>query len=171
MTQRTMTQRTVTQRRRTIAVLALACTLGVAGCSSSSEPNACSLLDQGTIVEGAGVAVEKGKIDADLSTDTVSVCAWRPTSGTFPVIMVYLSAGGDQVGAQRLEAEKGFGVPSVDVTVAGARDAYAAGNGSLIGMVVDDHFVQVSYLTTGTEDALDKTAPLAAEAAARLAAK
>jgi hypothetical protein len=121
-------------------------------------------------VDGAGVAVEKGKIDADLSTDTVSVCAWRPTSGTFPVIMVYLSAGGEQVEAQRLEAENGYGVPSVDVTVAGARDAYAAGNGSLIGMVVGDYFVQVSYLTSGTADALDKTAPLAAAVAAKAAA-
>ena len=161
----------MTQRRRTIVVLALAGTLSLAGCSSSSLPNACSLLDQGTIVEGAGVAVEKGKIDSDLSTETVSVCAWRPTSGTFPVIMVYLSAGADQVETQRLEAENGFGVPSVDVTVAGARDAYAAGNGSLIGMVVDDYFVQVNYLTTGTADALDKTTPLAAVVAERLAAK
>jgi hypothetical protein len=159
----------MTQRRRGIAILALACTLGLAGCSSSSEPDACSLLDQGTIVEGAGILVEKGKIDSDLSSDTVSVCAWRPKSGTFPVIMVYLSEGAEQVETQRLEAENGFGVPSVDVTVAGARDAYAAGNGSLIGMVVDDYFVQVSYLTTGIEDALDKTTPLAAVAAARMA--
>ena len=164
-----MTQRPMTQRRRTIAVLALACAFGLSGCSSSSVPDACSLLDQGTIVDGAGVEVEKGKIDPDLSTDTISVCAWRPTSGTFPVIMVYLSAGAEQVEAQRLDAETGFGVPSVDVAISGASDAYAAGNGSLIGMVVGDYFVQVSYLTAGTADALDKTTPLAATVAARVA--
>ena len=151
---------------RALAVLALACALGLAGCNSSSTPNPCSLLDQGAIKAATGVAVKKGQIDAELTNDTQSTCAWRPESGDFPVIQVYLSAGGDQVATQRTEADSGYGVAAVDVTISGAHDAYAAGNGSLIGMVVGDYFVQVAYITPGTADALDKTTALATKAAA-----
>jgi hypothetical protein len=151
---------------RALAALALASALVLAGCSSSSTPKACSLLDQKGIEEATGVAVQKGQLEADLSDDTHSVCAWRPELGDFPVIQVYLSAGGDQVATQRADAETGYGVPGVDVSIAGAHDAYAAGNGSLIGMVVGDYFVQVAYITPGTGDALDKTTALAAKAAA-----
>jgi hypothetical protein len=150
----------------TLGVLALACSLGLAGCNSSSAPNPCSLLDQGGIKEATGVAVQKGQIDAELTNDTQSTCVWRPESGDFPSIQVYLSAGGEQVTTQRADADTGYGVASVDVTIAGARDAYAAGNGSLVGMVMGDYFVQVAYLTPGTADALDKTTALATKAAA-----
>jgi hypothetical protein len=153
-------------RGRALGVLALACTLGLASCSSSSTPNACSLLDQGGIKEATGVAVQKGKIDAELTNDTQSTCVWRPETGDFPVIQVYLSAGGEQVTTQRADADTGYGVASVDVTIAGAHDAYAAGNGSLIGMAMGDYFVQVAYITPGTADALDKTTALATKVAA-----
>ena len=151
-----------------LAVLALASALGLAACGSSSASKACSLLDQAVIKDATGVAVQKGAIDADLTNDTQSTCAWRPQSGDFPIIQVYLSPGGDQVANQRSEADAGYGVASVDVTIAGAHDAYAAGNGSLIGMVVGDYFVQVAYITPGTTDALDKTTALATKAAAAL---
>jgi len=151
---------------RALAVLALAPALVLAGCSSSSTPNPCSLLSQGAIKDATGVAVQKGAVDVELTTATQSTCAWRPKSGSFPVIQVYLSAGAEQVAKQRSDASSGFGVAAVDVTVAGAHDAYAAGNGSLIGMVVGDYFVQVAYLTPGTADVLDKTTALANDAAA-----
>lgn len=151
---------------RALAVVGLACTLGLAGCNSSSTPKACSLLDQAAIKDATGIAVQKGKLDAEVTSETQSTCVWRPESGDFPVILVYLSAGGAQVTTQRADAETGYGVPAVDVTIAGAHDAYAAGNGSLIGMVVGGYFVQVAYITPGTSDALDKTTPLATKAAA-----
>ncbi len=151
---------------RALAVLALTCALSLAGCNSSSTPNPCSLLDQGGIKEATGVAVQKGKIDVELTHDTQSACVWRPESGDFPVIQVYLSAGGKQVATQRADADTGYGVASVDVTIAGAQDAYAAGNGSLIGMAVGEYFVQVAYITPGTADALDKTTALATKAVA-----
>ena len=153
---------------RALAALALASAVGLAGCSSGPTSKACSLLDQAAIKDATGVAVQKGAIDADLTNDTQETCAWRPQSGDFPIIQVYLSPGGDQVATQRSDASSGYGVPAVDVTIAGAHDAYAAGNGSLIGMVVGDYFVQVAYITPGTSDALDKTTALATKAAAAL---
>lgn len=161
-----MRRGTLSIHSRALAVLALAGSLGLAGCGSSSTPTACSLLNQGAVEEATGVAVQKGERDTDLSDDTHSVCAWRPESGDFPVIQVYLSAGAEQVTTQRAEAGTGYGVPAVDVTIAGAQDAYAAGNGSLIGMVVGDFFVQVAIITPGTADALEKTTSLATAAAA-----
>ena len=163
-----MIGRAPTPYDRALAMLALAPALVLAGCSSNSTPNPCSLLSQGAIKDATGVAVQKGAIDADLTNDTQETCAWRPQSGDFPIIQVYLSPGGDQVATQRSDASSGYGVPAVDVTIAGAHDAYAAGNGSLIGMVVGDYFVQVAYITPGTSDALDKTTVLATKAAAAL---
>lgn len=151
---------------RILAVLGLAGALGLAGCSSDSTPTACSLLNQGAIEDATGVPVHKGEADAYQSDEEHSVCAWRPESGEFPVIQVYLSAGAEQVTTQRAEAGAGYGVPAVDVTIAGAQDAYAAGNGSLIGMVVGDYFVQVAIITPSTAGALDKTTALATAAAA-----
>jgi hypothetical protein len=156
------------QRGRSVAAigaLGLAGALGLTGCSSSSVPNACSLLTSTEISAGAGVSVTKGAIDSDLTNKTQSTCAWRPTVGSFPVIQVFVSAGGSQVAAQRKQADDGYKVASVDVTIAGAHDAYAAGNGTLVGMVVGDYFVQVAYVTNGTGDELAKTTTLAAEAA------
>jgi hypothetical protein len=151
-----------------LAAVALVGTLSLTGCSSSSVPNACSLLTPSDISADAGISVKTGQIDKDLTNKTQSTCAWRPTVGTFPVIQVFVSAGGAQVATQRKQADDGYKVASVDVTIAGAHDAYAAGNGSLVGMVVGDYFVQVAYVTTGTSDALAKTTALAAKAAAAL---
>jgi hypothetical protein len=53
-----------------------------------------------------------------------------------------------------------------DVTVLGAPRAYAVGGGFLIGMDMDGTFLQVSFISSGS-DVADATLELAGKAAGR----
>jgi hypothetical protein len=141
-------------------------TADVSAAGSGSLPDPCSLLTPADIADAAGVTMADGVINAELSNDTQSICEWKPEGG-FPFVQVIVVGGADQVTTQRATAESMMGA-GADVTVSGARDAYAVANGTILGMAVGDYFVQVSYMSTGAADASAITSLLAADAAAAL---
>ncbi len=148
------------------AALVVAGSVSLAGCSSNGRTDPCSLLTRSIVGDVTGVTMLRGAHDDVLSTDTHSVCAWRPTGSTYPVVQVFVSQGADQVASQRADAESEFGA-SKDVTIAGATDAYVVAKGSLVGMVIGDEFIQVAYIERSGTDVTDYTVKLAEAAAGR----
>jgi len=149
------------------AALIAASSIGLYGCGTPSAfDDPCHLLSRSVVADITGVTMLRADYDEDLSNDHQSVCAWRPAAGGYPVVQVFVSEGGDQVATQRADAESGLGA-STDVTIDGATDAYVVGKGSIVGMVVDDTFVQVALIEPTGQDVSDITIALAKEAAAR----
>jgi ABC-type glycerol-3-phosphate transport system substrate-binding protein len=150
------------------AAVVVASGLGLTACSSPSAfDDPCHVLTRTIVGQTTGVTMLRADFDEDLSNDHQRVCAWRPAAGGYPVVQVFVSEGGDQVAAQRADAESGLGA-STDVTIDGATDAYVVGKGSIVGMVVDDTFVQVALIEPTGEDVSAVTITLAKQAAARV---
>ncbi|MBN2177265.1 MAG: hypothetical protein JW722_06370 [Demequinaceae bacterium] len=164
-------------RLRGIAALALS--LVLVGCSSSGAapdgpgpaagpiPDPCALLDSTQIETITGVSFQEGVFNTDLSTDFQSICDWHPMDGAFPLVQVLVSPGASTVAAQRESAESIMGA-TVDVSVTGGDNAYTVAGGSILGMTVDDYFVQVAFMTSDLYDVSTMTGNLAEVVAATL---
>ncbi len=172
-------------RLRGVAVLALS--LVLVGCSSSSEtptdtntptttntpaaagaiPNPCSLLTVADIDSATGISYQPGVFDDQQSDDSHSICNFQPVDGVLPFVQVLVSPGESQIAAQRGTADDFLG-GSVDVTVAGATNAYAVAGGSIVGMTVNGFFVQVSYMTSDMGEVTATTVTLAEKVASAL---
>ncbi len=150
----------------TIALLALAGTLSLTACSTDPFSDPCSLLSRSIVADTTGVAMQRADFDDDLSNDSQAVCAWRPVGGGYPIVQVFVSNGGAQVATQRSDIESQLG-SSTDITIPGATDAYLAGHGELVGMVIDDRFIQIAVIDTSGADLTDIAIALATKAAER----
>lgn len=124
----------------------------------------CSLLTVEEVEAAVGATTEP-KYEETMSTDFQDVCSWTTTEAVAGVqVLVNPGGPGSDFEGQRLSADDMVG-PAVDVEVAGADRAYAAAEGSIIGMEVGDAFVQVSNLGHGGEEVV---LPLAELVAGRL---
>jgi hypothetical protein len=123
-------------------------------------PDPCTWLTPGDLEAVVGTAFDAGATNTDLSTDFQNICEWSAADGSFLFVQVLVTDGGATVSTQRQTAEEFLGKSS-DVSVAGASDAYAVADGSILGMAVGDRFVQVSLLSSSLEDVTDRTVALA----------
>lgn len=178
----------VTTSRQILGLSAAVLALAISGCSSSdASPNAsamltgpggadvpvgglpdpCTLLTVAQIEAASGLSFGEGELNPQLSTSWQSICEWYSTDANFTFVQVVITADASTVAAQRETAEDMMGA-SVDVTVPGAENAYTVAGGSILGMGVEDYFVQVAYMTTGLGDVTSVTTALAAEVATAL---
>jgi len=168
-----------------IVVGAFALGLTLTGCSSSDAapspndspagsgptagpvgiPDPCTLLSPAEIEAATGVAFQEGVFNTDISTDSQSICDWHPVDGVFPLVQVLVSPGAATVAAQRQSAEAIMGA-TTDVAVTGGQNAYTVAGGSILGMTVDDNFIQVSFMTADPDDVTTTTVTLAETVAA-----
>lgn len=158
--------------RLTFGVVAAASALVLAGCTGSDGPfkapvpNPCDTLDTAMINETLGSEYDDAKPNELQSNDRQSVCEWwsKDQGGTFVQVLIKVDA--TSVTAERESANNGLGA-TVDEKVVGATDAYSMLSGAMIGMAVDDYFVQVGNLTgKGGDLTLETTALAEAVAAA-----
>lgn len=155
-------------RTASAAALAIAAVLATTSCSGGNGiPDPCGLLTEEQIEAATGIGFDGGTFDEDLSTDTQSLCVWHSDDDPGTFVQVLVSEGAAQVQSQRAEAVEYLGT-SQDETVAGARDAYSLESGAILGMAVDDYFVQVSAITRFAFTPAEVTGALAPEVAAAL---
>jgi hypothetical protein len=141
----------------------MAPTTSVAGgaVQNSSLPDPCHMLTNRQIKAAAGVDLQPGKENAQLSNADQRVCDWLPASGASPYVEILVTAAtADTVATQRASAESAMGT-ATDVNVIGGENAYTVANGSIIGMGVADYFIQVTYFTGDTTDVSSITQLLA----------
>lgn len=156
---------------------AAAAALMATGCSSddgaSSDfaapvPDPCATLTAEQIETALGAAYDEAKPNVYQSNETQSVCEWWSTEleGTFVQVLIKVDAS--SVATERESANAGLGA-TVDEQVAGATDAYSMLSGAMIGMAVDDYFVQVSNLSGDGGDQTEETVTLAETVSAGIA--
>ncbi len=169
-----------------LAATALAASLALAGCSSSTNPSdtamsappaagdtanvpdPCSLLTVDQISAAVGATVQPGKIDAKVSQGGQKACEWTGGADSpYPFVQVLITPYGDQLDSQRQSAQDSLG-DVADVTIPGATGAYSFASGSTIGMAVKGYFVQVSYNDTGVSDYATPAQQLATEVVAAI---
>lgn len=159
--------------RKAAGLLALALmATTLAGCSDDPEfdakvPNPCDALTTAQVEETLGIAYDDAKPNELLSTETQAICEWWATDKPGTFVQVIVKAGAGQVAVERESANQGLGA-TVDETVAGATEAYSMLQGAMIGMAVDDYFVQVSNLSGTGGDHTAETIALAEFVAANV---
>ena len=158
----------MTRRALAVAALALGGSLALSGCGAVNPmSDTCQLLDRASIEDITGVHMLRGEFDNDISTDTVSVCAWRPPGGGLPVVQVYVTGGADHLAQERDEAEKQSGSTKT-VTVDGASEAFETGAGDFLGMTIGEYYVQVAYIGASGADIAATTLALAEHVAGKI---
>ncbi|WP_172655871.1 DUF3558 family protein [Demequina maris] len=130
-------------------------------------PDPCDLLSAGDLEAASGVGFSDGVLAEDIATETQASCVWNAIDGPLPIVQVLVVAGADLAASQRESTEEWMGA-STDVEVAGATDAYAVGEGTILGMQVDDVFVEVSYMSGDEGDLTAITADIAEVVAGNL---
>ncbi len=168
------------------ATLALACALTLTGCSNGGATNetattaaadsgggapdagdACALLTGSDVTGVLGVAFDEAKHNDELSGGAQDICEWWASDGSVAFVQVLVLPGAGQFATQRGSAAEVMG-DLQDVTVPGASSAYAVASGSILGMSMGDTFVQVSNITTSSDDVTDQTVALATIVAGNL---
>ncbi len=174
------------------ATLALACALTLTGCSNGGgDPvggatdgttttaaadsgggapdagDACALLTGSDVTGVLGVAFDEAKHNDELSGGAQDICEWWASDGSVAFVQVLVLPGASQFATQRDSAAEVMG-DLQDVTVPGASSAYAVASGSILGMSMGDTFIQVSNVTTSSDDVTDQTVALATIVAGNL---
>ena len=160
--------------RAATGILAVAiAAITLAGCSDDAEfeadvPNPCDVLTTDQVEGILGIAYDDAKPNDLLSTETQAICEWWATDAPGTFVQVIIKVDAAQVAVERDSANEGLGA-TVDETITGATDAYSMLQGAMIGMAVDDYFVQVSNLSGQGGDHTDETVALAELVAAKIA--
>jgi hypothetical protein len=128
-------------------------------------PDPCSLLTGAEVDAATGLDFGEGAINAMVSQEFLKACDWVGPGGVQTVQVLVTNVDGSYDGNKTSAA--GVYGSADDVTVAGATRAYAVKGGFLIGMDMDDVFLQVSYITTSPKVAA-ATLDLAGKAAGRM---
>ncbi|WP_062299596.1 DUF3558 domain-containing protein [Demequina maris] len=135
--------------------------------AATGLPDPCDLLSAADLEAASGVGFGGGVLAEDIATETQASCVWNAIDGPLPIVQVLVVAGADLAASQRESTEEWMGA-SADVDVAGATDAYAVGEGTILGMQVDDVFVEVSYMSGDEGDLTAITADIAEVVAGNL---
>lgn len=137
--------------------------------AAAGLPDACGLLTSAEIESVTGDSLEAGALDEELSTGEQGVCHFAPATDPFPIVQVIVVEGpGAGFDLQMATAVSMMGDEVEDIDIPGASQAFVVAGGAIIGMAVGDHYLQVSYLSTSTDDVTDITSALAELAAAAL---
>ena len=174
-----------TGTRTAAATLAALVALTLGGCSGSEDtvapssgdnpvvapdgdvpvaglPDACALLSAGDIASVIDASYGEGVFNDQLSDAGQNICEWKSSDSPVKFIQVLVKRGNaDQIAGERASAEDFMG-DSSDVSVVGGSKAYTVAGGSILGMGVDGYFVQVSNMSTSTDDVTVQTVALAA---------
>jgi hypothetical protein len=119
---------------------------------SDSTPDPCALLDPAAIADATGWTVAEGGPADEDAAPGLSGCHFLELDqiGVVQVVVADRTGSGPATSARRELAERHDDV--VDVTVPGASDAFEARDLGVVGMVVDDRFVEVSAVGAGLDD-------------------
>lgn len=128
----------------------------------------CSLLTPSDITTATGLSWAEGAFDETLSAQDRFVCNWYNAGGGYALVQVMVVANPAAFDQNRVEAADVFGLAEGSLVIAGADGAYATEEGSLVGMDIQDRFVQVTYVPPGPGNVLDATRQLAQVVAERL---
>lgn len=146
-------------------VAALALSAALASCSAddpaTGDPVAaelgpvdpCSLLSPSEIRSVTGWTVPDGVDESELLDGTeVAVCSFTEPDHV-GVVQVQLDEGAGRAEFERRRAElEGDGMDGRDARVSGAERAYEAPEHGVVGMLVDDTFVQVVTIGPGVDE-------------------
>jgi hypothetical protein len=132
------------------------------GGPSDGLPDPCTLLTKAEVDAATGGTFAEGAINATVTQDHIKACDWT-SSGVATVQVLVTDV--DAFDSSRTTAADVYGAAD-DVSIPGAKRAYAVKGGFLIGMDVGV-FLQVSYIATGSNVA-SAVRDLAAKAATRM---
>jgi hypothetical protein len=151
------------------SIAAVAAVTLLAGCSGDDEsdhgfaasvPDPCDAITSAQIEAALGSQYDEAKPNVYQSNETQSVCEWWSTTHEGTFVQVLIKSDASLVASERESADLGLGA-TVDEQVEGATDAYSMLSGAMIGMAVDDYFVQVSNLSGDGGDQTPETIALA----------
>lgn len=123
----------------------------------------CALLTVEEIMTVTGVSFDEGVFNEELSSESQVICDWI-ASEEFAFVQVLFHDFDSFEGNRDSAAD--FTGEATDVEIPGVSAAFATGEGSIIGMQVDDGYLQVSYIPSGPGTVLEETTQLATAAAA-----
>lgn len=132
-------------------------------------PDPCTLLSAQEIADAVGLDFGDGLYNGFLSTETETICEWNAIGDAYASVQVTVRATDRDAAAERAWAEEHYG-PTVDATVAGIEGAFAAQDGTVVGLLADGMAVYVLHYTEAWEDLTAQTSTIAALVAAALAA-
>ena len=133
------------------------------GGGGGDMPDPCALLSVEDIVTATGVAFDEGVFNEELSSESQVICDWTG-SEEFALVQV-LFHDIDSFEGNRDSAEE-FTGGVTDAEIPGVSAAFASDEGSIIGMQVDDGYLQISYIPNGPGTVLEETTQLATVVAA-----
>ncbi len=136
--------------------------------SSTPATDACSLLLPAEIETATGLSWGDGALNESLSAAERSVCDWYTAGAEYASVQVMIVTTTSAFEDNRVSAADVFGLTQGSLAIPGADDAYATSEGSLIGMDIDDSFVQVTFIPPGPGEVLSATLELARLVAGRL---
>jgi len=133
------------------------------------EIDPCSLLSADEISAATGIDFGAGTLNETLTIGQQAVCDWVSTGAEFATAQTFILAGGGDLFEPNMStADEVFGLTTEPANVPGADRTYATAEGSIVGMDIAGTFVQVAYLSSGTDNVLDATLELATIAAGRI---
>ncbi len=134
--------------------------------ASSSDSDVCALLSSADLQEATGHQFGEGVFNEGLSVGGIEVCDWKASDAGFVTVTVAVVRGNSAYEDDRDSQLDLLDLP--DFFIAGTDDAYAAADGSLVGMRTGDLYARVTYIPDDYAGVLDATQQLAEAIAQRL---
>jgi hypothetical protein len=135
-------------------------TTAAGGGDATADIDPCTLLTAADLETATGVAFAEGTYNESLSQDELWICDWAASGSEFATAQVLIIPIPGAFAGNRESASDALGEVD-DVDIPGADDAYVTTEGSILGMLVGDLFVQVAYIGVGPDDVLAATTELA----------
>ena len=135
--------------------------------SGDGDIDVCSLLTAADLDAATEQTWGEGVFNQSLSSDQQFICDWLAADGGFATAQVLVHPTDATFEGNRGNAESIFGLAEAP-SIAGADDAYATAEGSIIGMKIAGRFLQVSYIPPDPGTVLEATTQLAQAVADRM---
>lgn len=120
----------------------------------------CGLLSTSDLESATGIEFGEGTYNESLSQDELWICDWVASGSGFATAQVLIVPSAAAFEGNRDSAADALGGVD-DVEVPGADGAYRTTDGSILGMLVGDTFVQVAFIGAGSADPAEATLEMA----------